>query len=72
MGSRLSVEDHGMLRAAISGAANLLGCDLEGNVQRITYDVVDKEPAELEAFADAVANGVKFVIAPEEIVNTVA
>jgi predicted dehydrogenase len=48
------------------------GCDLEGNVQRITCDVVDKEPAELEAFADAVANGVKFVIAPEEIVNTVA
>jgi hypothetical protein len=53
--------------AAISRAANLLGCDLDGNVQRITYDVVDKEPAELEAFADAVANGVKFVIAPEAI-----
>lgn len=50
----------------------LLACDLAGNIQRITYDAVDKERAELEAFADAVANGVKFVIAPEEIVNTVA
>jgi hypothetical protein len=33
---------------------------------------VDKERAELEAFADAVAGGVKFVIAPQEIVNVVA
>ena len=33
---------------------------------------VDKECAELEAFAAAVASGVKFVTAPEEIVNTVA
>jgi predicted dehydrogenase len=54
------------------GETELLACDLAGNIQRITYDAVDKERAELEAFADAVANGVKFVIAPEEIVNTVA
>jgi len=54
------------------GDTELLAADLSGNVQRITYDVVDKERAELEAFADAVANNVKFVIAPEEIVNTVA
>ena len=54
------------------GETELLASDLAGNVQRITYDAVDKERAELEAFADAVANGVKFVIAPEEIVNTVA
>lgn len=53
------------------GETELLACDLAGNIQRITYDAVDKERAELEAFADAVANGVKFVIAPEEIVNTV-
>ena len=54
------------------GETELLACDLAGNVQRITYDVVDKERAELEAFADAVASGLKFVIAPEEIVSTVA
>ena len=54
------------------GETELLASDLAGNVQRIAYDVVDKERAELEAFADAVANDVKFVIAPEEIVNTVA
>ena len=54
------------------GETELLVSDLAGNVQRIAYDVVDKERAELEAFADAVANNVKFVITPEEIVNTVA
>lgn len=54
------------------GETELLACDLAGNVQRITYDAVDKERAELEAFADAIANGVKFAIAPAEIVNTVA
>ena len=54
------------------GETELLVSDLAGNTQRITYDIVDKERAELEAFADAVASGMKFVIAPEEIVNTVA
>lgn len=54
------------------GETELLVCDLAGNVQRLTYTAINKERAELEAFADAVANGVKFVIAPEEIVNTVA
>jgi predicted dehydrogenase len=41
-------------------------------VRRLSFDAVDKERAELEAFADAVAGGVKFVIAPQEIVNVVA
>lgn len=54
------------------GETELLASDLKGNVQRLTFDAADKERAELEAFADAVASGVKFVIAPEEIVNTVA
>ena len=54
------------------GDTELCVFDLEGNVQRLRFDVVDKERAELEAFADAVAGGVKFVIAPEEIVNVVA
>jgi hypothetical protein len=46
--------------------------DLEGNVRRVGFEAIDKERAELEAFADAVASKVKFVIAPEEIVNVVA
>jgi predicted dehydrogenase len=54
------------------GETELLVSDLANNVQRMTFETADKERAELEAFADAVAGGVKFVIAPEEIVNTVA
>ncbi|HSG75239.1 MAG TPA: Gfo/Idh/MocA family oxidoreductase [Burkholderiales bacterium] len=46
--------------------------DLEGNVRRFAFAATDKERAELEAFADAAAGGLKFVIAPEEIVNVVA
>lgn len=46
--------------------------DLGGHRRRLSFEVVDKEHAELEAFADAVAGRVKFVIAPEEIVNVVA
>jgi predicted dehydrogenase len=46
--------------------------DLEGNVRRLSFAAIDKERAELEAFADAAAGKVKFVIAPEEIVNVVA
>lgn len=54
------------------GETELIASDLAGKIERFTYDVADKERAELEAFADAVASGVKFAIAPEEIVNTVA
>ncbi len=54
------------------GETELLVSDLAGNAERLTYDVADKERAVLEAFADAVADGVKFVIAPEQIVNNVA
>src|SRR3990170_3748481 len=46
--------------------------DLDGNVRRLSFEAIDKERAELEAFANAVAAKVKFVIAPEEIVNVVA
>ena len=41
-------------------------------MERLTFDVADKERAVLEAFADGVAKGTTFVIAPDEIVNTVA
>ncbi len=54
------------------GETELNAFDLDGNLRRMTYDAVDKERAELEAFADAVAGGVNFVIAPEQIVNVVA
>jgi predicted dehydrogenase len=56
----------------IRSETELEASDLEGKIERTTYPAVDKERAELEAFADAAAQGVKFVIAPEEIVNTVA
>jgi predicted dehydrogenase len=54
------------------GETELLVSDLAGNVERVTFDVADKERAVLEAFADGVAKDTAFVIAPEEIVNTVA
>jgi predicted dehydrogenase len=54
------------------GETELLASDLAGNVQHHRYDTVDKERAELEVFADAEAAGTAFVIAPEEIINTVA
>jgi predicted dehydrogenase len=54
------------------GETELLASDLAGNVQYMKFDAADKERAELEAFADAISNKVKFVVAPEEIVNTVA
>src|SRR5690606_12302055 len=54
------------------GDTELAAYDLNGVVERKTFDAIDKERAELEAFATAVAKGDKFVIAPEEIVNVVA
>ncbi len=46
--------------------------DLGGPSECLRFGAVDKERAELEHFADAVKAGVKFVIAPETIVNVVA
>lgn len=54
------------------GETELLVSDLAGNTQRVTFDTLDKERAELEHFADAIAEGINFVISPEEIINTVA
>jgi len=45
---------------------------LDGSLSVSRFEAVDKERAEFEAFADAVAAGVKFVIAPEAIINVVA
>lgn len=54
------------------GETELLASDLAGNVQRHTFDAVDKERAELETFADAVTRGIAFVTTPEKLINTVA
>lgn len=54
------------------GETELDVLDLDGNVRHHSFQVIDKERAQLEAFADAAASKVKFVIAPEEIVNVVA
>lgn len=54
------------------GETELLASDLAGKVERVTFDVADKERAVLEAFADGVATSTNFVIAPDEIVNAVA
>jgi predicted dehydrogenase len=54
------------------GDNELRAYELDGKVTPVIFEAVDKERAELEAFADAVANKTAFTIAPEEIVNTVA
>jgi predicted dehydrogenase len=56
----------------LRGDTELDVSDLEGNVRHLSFEAIDKERAELEAFADAIAGNVKFVIAPEEILNVVA
>ena len=45
---------------------------LEGPPEKITLQAVDKEKAELEAFADAVAAKKPFVVPPEEAINNSA
>ena len=45
---------------------------LEGQPERAALQAVDKEKAELEAFADAIAEKKSTVIPPQEIINGVA
>jgi predicted dehydrogenase len=54
------------------GETELIATDLGGKSERYGFDVADKERAVLEAFADAVTSGVKFLTPPREIVNNVA
>ncbi len=54
------------------GETELYVYDLGGMTERLAFEPADKERAVLEAFADAVAAGDKFVIPPEAIVNVVA
>ncbi|MCC7486583.1 MAG: Gfo/Idh/MocA family oxidoreductase [Burkholderiales bacterium] len=63
-GSKGWIESRGDTDLAIRG--------LDGAPQRIALDAVNKEQAELEAFADAVAAKRPFVVPADEAVNSVA
>ncbi len=54
------------------GDTELLTRGLDGNPERIMLPVVDKERAELEAFADAVAAKQPYMVQPEQAVNGIA
>lgn len=54
------------------GDSELIASTLEGPAQRLTLPSLDKEKAVLEAFADAVAAGTRFLVPPEQAVNGIA
>jgi len=54
------------------GDTELVARGLDGNPERIMLPVVDKERAELEAFADAVAAKQPYMVPPEQAVNGIA
>ncbi|UUX94584.1 Gfo/Idh/MocA family protein [Aquabacterium sp. J223] len=54
------------------GDTELTACALQGPPRRLELAPVDKERAELEAFAQAVATGRRFVLPREELLNGVA
>lgn len=54
------------------GDTELIARGLDGNPEHIVLPTVDKERAELEAFADAVAAKQGYVVPPEQAVNGIA
>ena len=54
------------------GDTELIMRGLQGQPERITLPAVDKEKAELEAFADAIEEKKNFVVPAEEAVNGIA
>lgn len=54
------------------GDTELITRGLDGNPERMMLPVVDKERAELEAFADAVAAKQPYMVPPEQAVNGIA
>lgn len=56
----------------LRGDTELLARGLEGGPQPIALSVVDKERAELEAFADAVAARQAYMVPPDQAVNGIA
>ena len=56
----------------LRGDTDLTFRGLQGAPEKITLQAVDKEKAELEAFADAVEAKKPFLVPPEEAINGVA
>lgn len=56
----------------LRGDTELYARGLDGNTERIELQAVDKERAELEAFADAVAAKQAYLVPPEQAVNGIA
>lgn len=56
----------------VRGDIELIACGLSGPRNALVLPAADKERAELEAFADAAAAKVPFVVPSEELVNGVA
>lgn len=56
----------------LRGDTELIMRGLQGQPERITLPAVDKEKAELEAFADAIEEKKPFVVPAEEAVNGIA
>jgi len=56
----------------LRGDADLTFRGIEGGPEKIALTVADKEKAELEAFADAVAAKTPFAVPPEEAINGAA
>ena len=54
------------------GDVELITRGLDGSPQRIMLPVVDKERAELEAFADAVVAKQAYMVPPDQAVNGIA
>ncbi len=54
------------------GDTELVTRGLDGNPERMVLPVVDKERAELEAFADAVAAKQPYMVPPDQAVNGIA
>ena len=50
----------------------LVSRGLSGPPERTVLEAADKERAELEAFADAIAEGRPFLVPPEQMVNGIA
>lgn len=56
----------------LRGDTELFARGLQGDPQPVTLSAVDKERAELEAFADAVAAKQPYMVPPEQAVNGIA
>jgi predicted dehydrogenase len=56
----------------IRSDTELVSRGLSGAPQRTPLEAIDKERAELEAFADAIAAGHRFLVPPQDMINGIA